>query len=456
MGLHLELLEDRTLLDAAGPQLLSHTAEVHNGAFDAIDLQFSAAIAADSFTVDDVLITGPAGPSAASSVEVLGPDSFRVRFSPLATQAIYSVTIGPYIADLAGNWMDQNQNGTPGEPAADGYTAALAVLTSGLTVAESNATYDGTDLLVSAATAAIDGPHNFHSLALVNNAVLTHSGASTVQTHSLDLVVATQVTVDSTSRIDASGKGYVAGRTTGNTSTGGSTIRSGGSYGGVGGAESGVPNAVYGDYANPNDWGSGSSDTAAGGGLIRLAAGTLALDGQLLAQGQDGANGGSGGGIYVAVTTLQGQGSIQAAGGVGQGGGPFWGGGGGGGRVAVYAQGMAGFDASRITAPGGPGGPGGPDRVGGGAGTVYLRNPNEAQGTLIIDGARQGNGYTPLGFPGQTMTIPDAVVIRGNNTVVTIASSVTIQGATTISNGGVCHGQRSDLGRRDRQQRDAG
>ena len=51
---------------------------------------------------------------------------------------------------------------------------------------------------------------------------------------------------------------------------------------------------------------------------------------------------GSGGGIYVSVTTLQGSGHITAAGGSGGYGG------GGGGRVAVYAADYSQFDLASI------------------------------------------------------------------------------------------------------------
>ena len=53
------------------------------------------------------------------------------------------------------------------------------------------------------------------------------------------------------------GLGYAAGHTTGNTTVGGATGRSGGSYGGLGQDDRGTTNAVYGDYTNPNDFGSG-------------------------------------------------------------------------------------------------------------------------------------------------------------------------------------------------------
>ena len=53
---------------------------------------------------------------------------------------------------------------------------------------------------------------------------------------------------------------------------------------------------------------------------MRISAGVLNLEGQLLADGGGSAGhwyGGSGGGIYVATTTLSGSGSISAAGGAG-------------------------------------------------------------------------------------------------------------------------------------------
>jgi RHS repeat-associated protein len=87
------------------------------------------------------------------------------------------------------------------------------------------------------------------------------------------------------------------------------------------------------------------------------------MDGKLWANGvDDHGAAGSGGGIYVAVGTLAGGGSLQAKGGnSGQGYGS-----GGGGRIAVYAGDYSGFNLASITAPGGSNG------VQGGAGSVYV------------------------------------------------------------------------------------
>jgi len=86
--------------------------------------------------------------------------------------------------------------------------------------------------------------------------------------------------------------------------------------------------------------------------------------------------GGSGGGVYVAVKTLSGSGTISANGmragtaypGFSDG---CRGGGGGGGRVAVYYGQLSGFNpASQVTVTGGDGG----DIRDGGVGTIYLSN----------------------------------------------------------------------------------
>jgi YD repeat-containing protein len=185
---------------------------------------------------------------------------------------------------------------------------------------------------------------------------------------------------------------------------------------------------VYDSYADPNDWGGGGT-VSSGGGLARIVANTLQLDGQLLADGVSSRGGsGAGGGIYVSVTTLTGSGRMSAAGGEDSAAGN-----GGGGRIAVYAQQAGGFDFGRVSAPGGPSW-----MFHGGAGTIYIRNPSEAQGTLVIDNGTSptNNGVTPLGLPGQTtLMISDAVIIRGDGTLVTVTNSVTFWATVTFAGG---------------------
>ncbi len=412
-----EPLEDRVTPDA-GPRVTTVTPlEVRNATFDHVDVTFSRPLDFSAFAPADVTLVGAAGAVSVTGVASLAADRARVTFTPVTTRGVYALTVGPDVRDTLGNPMDQNQNNVAGE-AADTYSGSALViqadvtLTTPTTISESNTTYENQALLVEGTTVTIDGAHRFKAIHLINGAVLTHSANTTTATHKLDLTVDEQVIVSATSRIDVSGRGYLLGRTTGNTTVGGA-VNSGGSYGGRGGSTGGPTNAVYGDYANPNDWGSGghtsfSVSSSPGGGLVRISAGEVSLDGQIVANGTPADVSGAGGGIAIFTTTLRGTGSVQAAGG---GGGSNAGG--GGGRVAVHASDVTGFDLTKITAFGGhsnsPGGPG----------TVYLRNPNESHGTLILDGRyRQGGGVTPLGLPGQTaFSIPDAVVIRGDREV---------------------------------------
>ena len=107
--------------------------------------------------------------------------------------------------------------------------------------------------------------------------------------------------------IDVTAKGYLPGRTAEIVPY--SAGDSGGSYGGLGGSFGGSTNNTYGDYFDPNDVGSGGS-VYYGGGLVRLNAGNLQLDGQILASGGPpggqtlNGGGGSGGGISLNVNSL--------------------------------------------------------------------------------------------------------------------------------------------------------
>jgi YD repeat-containing protein len=262
------------------------------------------------------------------------------------------------------------------------------------TISANDFQFDGKSIQVNGRTLTVNGAHTFANLTLSNGAVLTHSPTSSTMVGKLDITVNGIIQIDSTSRIDVSARGFLGGGRAGNPfGNNGMTVgfvqgslgTSGGSYGGLGGG--GSANAVYGDFRNPNDAGSGGArvnDPAGnGGGLVRIVAAALVLNGSITADGGGGAfqsGGGSGGGIRVDVGTLSGTGTITANGGS-QGINAFGGGlgnGGGGGRVAVYYQNPTSFDLTRINAFGGAG----PNS---GAGTVYLQGPTREAGELIVD-----------------------------------------------------------------------
>ncbi|MCY2962585.1 MAG: hypothetical protein NT069_02860 [Planctomycetota bacterium] len=179
-----------------------------------MDVDFDRAIDATTFTSADVTITGPVGSSAitVNSVVSLDADSFRITFSPLTTRGTYTAAIGPNISDTLGRRMDQDKDGTAGEATDDQFRKSLAyinanvIFSAATTISETNTAFDGKDLLIDGATVAIDGPHSFNSVHVVNGGKLTHTALTTTTTHKLSLTVSQQVIIDASSSIDVTGK----------------------------------------------------------------------------------------------------------------------------------------------------------------------------------------------------------------------------------------------------------
>src|SRR5206468_571884 len=172
------------------------------------------------------------------------------------------------------------------------------------------------------------------------------------------------------------------------------------------------------DFKNPSDLGSGGStyfNSASaggnGGGLVRLTALSLALNGRVVANGTDGFYfGGAGGGVKLDVGTLSGQGSIEAKGGYQA----------GGGRIAVLYTTNSGLNLGNADAHG----------YYGGAGTVFLESSSQTDGDMLLDNRGFGPGSIPatpfaptgtgtLTFRNLTLTglasmmTPDDLVVSG-------------------------------------------
>ncbi|HSH15744.1 MAG TPA: hypothetical protein VLD18_06910, partial [Verrucomicrobiae bacterium] len=270
-------------------------------------------------------------------------------------------------------------------------------------------------------------------IALLDHSWLTHPVATVTSQFGLELAITNNLLVDDTSRIDVSGRGYLGGlgggnndqrgRTLDNVLEGGSLCRNGGSYGGLGafGSSEQFVNGVYGAYRDPNEPGSGGgSDNGAGGnggGLVRITARNLELEGAILANGGHGATwagGGSGGGIKLTLVGLSGGGAIQALGGAGT----SIGGGGGGGRIVVTYDSEPDFEFANVRAEGGGGyGTAAP-------GTVFIgRNGEPVQ--LVIRGSGQ---ETPLPtFLGDEYVVLDNALVSATN--LTVASLVLTNGS---------------------------
>jgi hypothetical protein len=219
--------------------------------------------------------------------------------------------------------------------------SAAMLLSEDTTIPSGDTSYDGLDLVVDACTLILSGPHAFNSLWVINGGTITTPPALSGQpTSPLDLTIAAEMIIDSSSQVDLSGHGFGAGQGPGHGDY--FPRGAGAGYGGIGGGIGELPGGmIYGSPADPFEPGSGGGgdvEGGAGGGALRLVAGDLQLEGSLLANGLNGdygAGGGSGGCINLRVGNLSGTGLIQANGG----GAGFeesgGGGGGGGGRIAV-------------------------------------------------------------------------------------------------------------------------
>jgi hypothetical protein len=264
-------------------------------------------------------------------------------------------------------------------------------------------------ILTNGARVLADAPIIVHDrLEILKGSILSHS----LESEAGLSVEAKSLIIDETSSIDVTGKGYRGGGRDGNNNLYGLTLnrqpgadyRSGGSYGGYGGVYDGpASNPPYGHPGQPHYLGSGGSSGGYsrlggnGGGAVRIETSQLLqVDGLISANGQGGesfaAGSGSGGSIWITTSAIRGKGVIQANGGSSEVGG-------GGGRVAIefewFGEGQDGFNSQRdISAFGGKGSA----RVGS-AGTILLRQKDQAYGTLVMDEGLTGSTsglYSPL------------------------------------------------------------
>jgi hypothetical protein len=282
------------------------------------------------------------------------------------------------------------------------------------------AVFDGHLKITNTTVSTINGEARLGNLSVLEGSRLKPPAVTATSEYYLSLNVPGKIIVDATSYIEAIGLGYLGGKvsgstyipgyTLGNTTTGGSTRNSGGSYGGLGGQDSTYAvNSVYGSLYNPRNPGSGGGGNGGialggrGGGVIILEAGEIQLAGTISVNGGTDNSGGSGSGgsILIKTATLTGSGIITANGGANSS--SISSCGGGGGRIAVYYNDASQFDLSKITAYGGKYATGSTATKNGGAGTVFLKQSTATYGDLIVnnDNLSSRTDSTPLPAVGQ-------------------------------------------------------
>jgi hypothetical protein len=160
------------------------------------------------------------------------------------TYEFYSVGV-----DKSGNREPSPKDGSgnvyPDQTMAFNAGTVWTLITTPTVIGEGDPTYDDQNIRVVGTTLTVNGYHRFKNIDLLQNAVLTHSETTLTAEYGLDIEAWT-ITVDSTSKINVDGRGYLGGMREGNDCTGqtigntnGSVYRSGGSYGGLGGVYDG-------------------------------------------------------------------------------------------------------------------------------------------------------------------------------------------------------------------------
>lgn len=303
------------------------------------------------------------------------------------------------------------------------------------TIAAGDASYDWRDITVSGTTLTIDGTHSFRSLTLQSGGVVTHpayDGAA----HSLVLTVTNAVSIDASSRIDVSAKGYPSGMThPGVVHQGAMVGTTGGSHGGIGslpydiyGRPVGAAGAAaYGDPVSPATPGAGmvGNGGGSGGGVFRLTALSLALNGAIRANGGQSAAGGS---VSLDINQFSGTGTCTAEGGPGGGNR----GSGGGGRVAIAYQTLSG--AMPVLSAKGQYSGGTPIS---GAGTIFVRHKNVDGGMLTVDGRGvRSTSYFPTPVVAAANLDGVGVIIDDQHTLFDgsyLLASLTVRNGSSIS-----------------------
>mgnify|MGYP000153295896 CR=1 FL=1 len=351
---------------------------------------------------------------------------------------------------------------------------AATLIETDRTLGAGDLSLEGDAVTVSGATLTLEGDHSLASLTLTAGATVVQAGGttltvsgelriegeSTFQARGVDLqaqvgdewvgrgvtIEAGSVVVAVGSLLTADGFGYAGAPVIGTPGAGpaGGTDHHGGGHGGRGGALEGETDddraPVYGSAWQPLAPGSGSgghnSDNggAAGGGAIHLVASTLQLDGEISADGLDGAynaGGGAGGSVWIEVGDFTGTGSITADGGA-EG---YWGygGSGAGGRVAVHVTGGLSFPGANATAEPGSG---------------YPAIAQAEEGTVAFfdrSGALPGvTVFRHFTFPADIPGDIESLTLEGGTTRLLGGETLEVLGMLTVADGAILQVETRD------------
>jgi hypothetical protein len=238
------------------------------------------------------------------------------------------------------------------------------------------------DIQASGATITAHAVNVSGNVALLSGSVLTTDDATLEPNviYKLMVNIAGLLSIDASSTIDLSGKGYPAHYFGGPDF---SKYITAGCHGGQRTLSTEV--CSYGDYRHAQYAGGAgykhnTQNDGSGGGVVDIQAGSIILDGAIKANGNG--NGftyaGAGGGIHIVTASLTGSGSIAAIGGNSAHSGA-------GGRISLMSADTALYSGSLLVNAGSSTG-----EFSSGAGTAFIQDPNDQYGYLLID-----NGNNP-------------------------------------------------------------
>jgi subtilisin family serine protease/subtilisin-like proprotein convertase family protein len=116
-----------SIVDTTGPRITTSSFAPGGTSISSLRVTFTEAINAASFDATDVALTGPGGAITVTGVApVAGSGTqFDITFATQTASGTYTATVGPGVTDVAGNAMDQDQNGIG--VGTDSYTTSTTI-----------------------------------------------------------------------------------------------------------------------------------------------------------------------------------------------------------------------------------------------------------------------------------------------------------------------------------------
>ena len=348
-------------------------------------------------------------------VNLVAPSGYNTWVAPVAG-----------LASIASNWSEGHVPTAQEDVLFDGrFANANCTWDAPTTVGSWTQTADYTGT-VEIQTTYADGAFPLLSITgdcTVNGGKWTHASNTNIANNAaaqyrLNVSVGGDFTLGASAKIDVIGRGYNVGRCPAGSQVGVHAASARGTY-----------SAVYGNVLAPEDIGSGgesgNKNTSSGGGAVKLSvAGAAVIDGTIAAnaasQRLSGANPekgfGAGGSIFITASSISGSGKVDVSArpdGVSET--SYTGYAGSGGRMALVAtSGEVTIPMAKLRADGSWG------SYSAGAGTIYLKNASDTNGSLLIGNNAvswsyqvryvQKGGCT-LVKPGETWTF-DHVYVR--------------------------------------------